>query len=89
MNVLFSDGEHLFTYRDQDGHNRLCMIERTAPFNKVSLCDEDWEVHLAEEKRPNQRGFVIATHHLTSEPWNDLESGSLSVFKDGDCVYPG
>lgn len=88
MNLLFSEGEHLYVYRDQDGYNGLCMTERTAPFDKVSLRDEDWEVDLAEEKRPDQRGFVIATRPLTrNEQWNDLESGSLSVFKDGRCVY--
>lgn len=87
MNLLFSEGEHLYCYRDKDGYNGLCMIERTAPFGRVRLQDEDWEVDLAEEKRPDQRGFVIATRPLTDEKWNDLPLGSLLVFKDGQCVY--
>lgn len=65
MNLLFSEGEHLFVYRDQNGYNGLCMTHRTAPFDKVSLRDEDWEVDLSEDKRPDQRGFVIATRPLT------------------------
>ncbi|MEM3421857.1 MAG: class II glutamine amidotransferase [Candidatus Hadarchaeum sp.] len=87
MNVLFSEGDHLYSYRDKDGYNGLCTTERTAPFHKVSLRDEDWEVDLAEEKCPDQRGFVIATRPLTDEKWNDLPPGSLRVFKDGQCVY--
>lgn len=87
MNLLFSEGDHLYAYRDHDGYNGLCMTERTAPFDRVSLRDEDWEVDLAEEKRPDQRGFVIATRPLTDEKWNDLVLGSLYVFKDGQCVY--
>jgi glutamine amidotransferase len=87
MNVLFSEGEHLYCYRDQDGYNGLCMTERTAPFDRVSLRDEDWEVDLATEKRPDQRGFVIASHPLTDERWNDLPPGALRVFRDGRCVY--
>jgi len=87
MNILFSDGEHLYSYRDRDGYNGLCMTERTAPFSKVSLRDEDWEVDLAEQKRPDQRGFVIATRPLTNEKWYNLTPGSLRVFKDGQCVY--
>lgn len=87
MNLLFSEGEHLYSYRDQNGNNGLCMTERTAPFDKVCLRDEDWEVDLAEQKHPDQRGFVIATRPLTNEQWIDLKSGSLTVFKDGRCVY--
>ncbi|MDR5684149.1 MAG: class II glutamine amidotransferase [Armatimonadota bacterium] len=87
MNLLFSEGDHLYSYCDQCGYNSLCMTERTAPFDRVSLRDEDWEVDLAEEKRPDQRGFVIATRPLTDEKWNDLPRGSLRVFKDGQCVY--
>lgn len=89
MNVLFSEGDHLYCYRDKDGYNGLCMIERKAPFNRVSLRDEDWEVDLVVEKRPDQRGFVIATCPLTDEKWDDLPPGSLRVFKDGQCVYSG
>jgi predicted glutamine amidotransferase len=87
MNLLFSEGEHLYAYRDQNGYNGLCMTERMAPFVRVSLRDEDWEIDLAEEKRPDQRGFIIATRPLTDEQWKDLSPGSLSVFKDGRCVY--
>jgi glutamine amidotransferase len=63
------------------------MIERAAPFEKVSLQDEDWQVELSEEKRPDQRGFVIASRPLTDERWKELAPGSLSVFKEGQCVY--
>lgn len=87
LNLLFSEGDHLYCYRDQDGYKGLCMTERTAPFDRVSLRDEDWEVDLAEEKRPDQRGFVIATNPLTSEDWIDLTPRCLRVFKDGQCVY--
>lgn len=87
MNVLFSEGDHLYCYRDQSGYNGLCMTERTAPFDTISLRDEDWEVDLDEEKRSDQRGFVIATRPLTYEPWHDLTQGDLHVFKDGVCVF--
>lgn len=87
MNLLFSEGEHLYAYRDRTGYNGLCMTERAAPFEAVALRDEDWEVDLAEEKRPSQRGLVIATRPLTDERWTDLTPGSLRVLKDGECVY--
>ncbi len=87
MNLLFSEGTHLYCYRDKNGYNGLCMIERTAPFGRVLLRDEDWEVDLAEEKHPDQRGFVIATRPLTNEKWKELLPGTLRVLKDGHCVY--
>jgi len=88
MNLLFSEGDHLYIYRDKEGHNGLCLTERISPFGVKSLKDEDWEIDLAEEKKPGQRGFVIASHPLTTnETWKDLVPGSLAVFKDGDLVY--
>lgn len=90
MNVLFSEGEQLYCYRDKDGHNGLCITERISPFQIVSLRDEDWEIDLAEEKHPDQRGFVIASHPLTkNENWTDLVPGSLIVLKNGRYVYGG
>ena len=88
MNLLFSEGEHLYIYRDKDGHNGLCLTERISPFGVKSLKDEDWEIDLAAEKSPGQRGFVIASHPLTkNETWTDLIPGSLIVLRDGDIVY--
>lgn len=83
MNLLLSEGEHLYVYRDKTGYNGLCMTKQTAPFGKISLVDEDWEVDLAEEKRLDQRGFVIATCPLTNEHRDDLKPSSLNVFRDG------
>lgn len=88
MNLLFSEGKHLYSYKDKDGHNGLCITERISPFGIVSLKDEDWEIDLAEEKHPDQRGFVIASHPLTkNEKWSDLVPGSLVVFENGRYVY--
>ena len=88
MNLLFSDGESLFCYKDKGGHNGLQLVERAAPFHPVSLMDEDWQVDFAEEKEPDQHGYVIASHPLTKdENWIDLPCGALYVFREGVLVY--
>jgi predicted glutamine amidotransferase len=88
MNLLFSDGKRLFCYRDTAGSNGLCGTHREAPFCHVRLRDEDWEADLPEEKAPNQKGFVIASHALTEgEEWHDFTPGSLSVFERGEIVF--
>jgi len=88
MNLLFSDGERLYCYKDKTGHNGLQLVERTFPFHMVSLKDEDWEVDFQEEKQPDQHGYVIASHPLTvGEPWIDLPLGGLSVFQEGALVF--
>jgi glutamine amidotransferase len=86
MNLLFSDSERLFGYRDRHDSNGLCVTRRTAPFDTVSLRNDDWEIDLAQEKRPDQCGYVIATRPPTYEKWTDITPGSLVVFKDGECV---
>jgi predicted glutamine amidotransferase len=89
MNLLVSDGEHLFAYRDAGGYNGLCTTRRRAPFDIVRLRDEDWQVDLAEHKGRDPRGYVFATRPLTDEPWTEIEAGTLVVFRGGDLVYGG
>ncbi len=88
MNMLFSNGAELFAYRDREGYNGLCYTQREAPFQAISLRDEDWTVDLSEQKRPSERGFVIATRPLTNgEVWTDLPEGRLLVIRGGAEVY--
>lgn len=89
MNLLFSEGEHLYAYRDRGGYAGLCSTSRAAPFATVTLRDEDWEVDLAEEKRRDQLGYVVATRPLTDEEWTPISPGSLAVFRGGERVYGG
>jgi len=83
-----SDGEYLFAYHDINGYNGLHYVKQRAPFSSIRLRDEDYEINLAEEKDPRQRGYIIATQPLTSENWIRFSFGELMVFKDGDVIYP-
>lgn len=87
LNCLMSDGEHLFCYRDKNGWRDLNYVFRKSPFDVVRLVDEDFEINLAEEKRPTQRGYIIATDPITDENWKKISNGTLMVFKNGDLIY--
>lgn len=87
FNCIFSDGKHLFCYYDQNGHNGLCFVQRKPPYRKIRLLDEDWEINLAEEKRQEQTGYIIATRRLTDESWENFKFGELIVFRDGEMIY--
>jgi glutamine amidotransferase len=87
MNLLFSESEHLFCYRDQAGYNGMCMTSRHEPYRRVRLLDEDWEGDLDLEKESGHKGVIVATSKLTDEVWTDLPSGRLTVFSKGEQVY--
>jgi len=87
FNCIFSDGKYLFCYHDKDGHKGLCFVRRESPYGEIKLLDEDWKINLAEEKRPEQTGYIIATKELTNEIWQDFRPGELVVFKDGKMIY--
>lgn len=88
LNCIFSDGKYLLCYHDKDGYNGLCFVQRRSPYGKVKLVDEDWEVNLAEEKSPDQEGYIVATKRLTkAEHWEDFEPGELIVFTEGKIAY--
>ncbi len=88
LNCLLSDGEHLFCYHDRDGYNGLRYLRRQPPYARVRLKDADWEIDLSEEKRDDQKGFVVATRPLTDEAWEPFKPGELMVFADGSLRYP-
>lgn len=87
FNCIFSDGEHLFCYHDRNGYNGLVYVRREAPFDRISLKDEDFTIDLREDKDTSQKGYIIATHPLTNEGWIRFCMGELVVFKRGEIVY--
>jgi glutamine amidotransferase len=86
FNCLMSDGEYLFCYYDKNSYNGLYFVERKAPFDRIRLLDEDFEINLSKQKSPDQRGFIIATEPLTNENWEEFNPGLLTVFKDGEII---
>ena len=87
FNCIFSDGELLFCYYDKNGYNGLCFVHRKPPYGEIKLLDPDWKINLAEEKRPKQTGYIVATGRLTDETWINFKFGELIVFKDGKMIY--
>lgn len=83
LNFLLSDGELLLA-RCTD---RLCYVERKAPFPVAHLVDEDVSVDFAEVTTPHDRVAVIATIPLTdNEVWIPIMPGELAVFRNGARV---
>jgi predicted glutamine amidotransferase len=88
LNLLFSDGQRLYCYHDAGAYNGLAWTRRESPFCRVSLRDEDWEADLAEEKEPDQRGYVLASRPLTDgEGWTKCRPGRLLVIERGTAVF--
>jgi glutamine amidotransferase len=80
LNFLLSDGDTLLA-RCSD---RLCYVERKAPFPVAHLLDEDVTVDFAQVTTPDDRVAVIATAPLTdNETWTPLTPGELAVFRHG------
>ena len=86
FNVLFSDGIHLFAYRDVHGQRPLHYLYREYPFAITQFRDTDIEVNLDIEKGREEAGYIIASEPLSSEEWCEFSPGQLIVFKDGEIV---
>ncbi|WP_268807470.1 class II glutamine amidotransferase [Thermosipho atlanticus] len=67
FNCIFSDGDYLFCYFDEKGYSGLYYVQRSPPFSRVKLVDEDFSIDLLKEKKPGVTGYVIATKVLTDE----------------------
>ena len=93
LNCIFSDGEYLFCYSDENDHNNgLRFVKQTQPFGRVELVGSDEElgsidIHSDSTNAP-QTGHIISTRILTKETWTEFKNGELIVFKEGAIVYP-
>ncbi|NHI90927.1 MAG: class II glutamine amidotransferase [Candidatus Lokiarchaeota archaeon] len=87
LNCIFSDGKHLFCYKDQYTENSLCLIKKKSPFEKKYLKDEDWDINFNEIQGSNQEGYIISSKKLTDENWKELNKGDLLVLKNGEIIF--
>lgn len=80
FNFLLSNGKALWAHATTN----LCYIERSWPFPKATLSDEDLTLDFAEKHVPGDRTALIVTTPLThEEKWIAFEKGELKVFVDG------
>lgn len=89
LNILLSDGDLLFAYRDKDGKRELNFVKRTPPYGKITLLDKDYEIDLAKDSDQKKSGYIIATSPLTDEKWESFGKGELIVFRDGEIIFRG
>lgn len=86
MNVLLSDGESLFCYRDMRGHKSLTWrwISEVSP-RPAPLEDQDLKVEL--QGTDFNHGVVIATCPLSGSDWCNVGLGEMLVLRDGKLVW--
>ena len=87
LNLLFSDGTHLFAYHDRSGYVGLHFLLRQAPYKVVRLRGQYLTIDLAEIIDPDERGYLVASEPLSDENWVSFEPGQLLVFFEGNVIF--
>ncbi|MBD3159454.1 MAG: hypothetical protein GF309_11740 [Candidatus Lokiarchaeota archaeon] len=97
LNCLFSNGNMLFCYSDENDHNaglRFLSLSKTS--RSFELRDEDkqyGEVKVGTSlvdgiEEPNIQGVLVSTRRLGNHDWTEFRGGEMIVFKNGKMVYP-
>jgi glutamine amidotransferase len=87
LNLVFSNGIHLFAYHDSSGYVGLHFLLRRAPYEVVRLRGQYLTVNLAEIVDPDERGYLVASEPLSNENWMRVKPGQLMVFLEGDLIF--
>jgi glutamine amidotransferase len=87
LNLLFSDGAHLFAYHDMLGYVGLHFLLRHAPYKVVRLRGQYVTIDLAEIIDPEERGYLVASEPLSDENWISFKPGQLLVFFEGNAIF--
>ena len=86
FNFLMCDARHLYAYST----NKLCWLQRRAPFARAALVDADLEVDFSRHTTPGDTVVVVATRPLTNnEAWHPCRPGELCVFGNGKPIRIG
>jgi glutamine amidotransferase len=87
LNLIFSNGKHLFAYHDRTGHVGLYFLLRQAPYPVVRLRGQYLTINLADVIDQEERGYIAASEPLSNENWNKVEPGQLLVFSEGNVIF--
>jgi glutamine amidotransferase len=87
LNLLFSNGTHLFAYHDRSGYVGLHFLLRRAPYKVVRLRGHYLTADLAEIIDPDERGYLVASEPLSDENWISFKPGQLLVFFQGNSIF--
>jgi glutamine amidotransferase len=87
LNLIFSDGRHLFVYHDKSGYVGLHYLLRQAPYKVVKLRGQYLTINLAEVINPDERGYIVASKPLSDEDWNRIQPGQLLIFSEGNSIF--
>ena len=87
LNLIFSDGTHLFAYHDSSGYVGLHFLLRHAPYEVVRLRAQYLTIDLAEIIDPDERGYLVASEPLSNEKWISFRPGQLLVLLEGNPVF--
>jgi len=80
FNFMLSNGQALWAHCSTN----LYYIERSHPFGRARLQDEDMSVDFSHVTTPNDRVAIVVTEPLTrDEAWTQMRAGELKVFVDG------
>jgi len=80
FNFMLSNGQALWAHCSTN----LYYIERSHPFGRARLQDEDMSVDFSHVTTPDDRVAIVVTEPLTrDEAWTQMRSGELKVFVDG------
>ncbi len=98
MNCIFSDGEYLFCYSDENRHNGgLRYVPREHPFDPLDFIEDGRRLgsvdirsaNISDTKPTRNTGHIIVTRVLNESDWREFNPGQLIVFKRGVLVYSG
>ncbi len=89
MNMLLSDGSHLFAYHDANGYKGLthrALVLR--PHCSRRLEDASLAIDLVDDEGDEvDVGQVVATRPLGGEGWQPFRHGELIVFRAGRLAF--
>jgi predicted glutamine amidotransferase len=97
LNCMFSNGDLLFCYSDENKHNNgLRYVKKYAAQGRIELVSDGVKLGMIDIQSANTSGrlekktvgYIIVTRELAGDNWVGFNNGELIVFKDGSIVYP-
>lgn len=89
-NFVFTDGESLVVYQDQEHFNPLHWQRRRPPHAELELANDEVELSLSGALDTYRAALLVATQPLVGQVdsvWSRLEPGAMIVIRRGEVVW--
>lgn len=86
-NILFTDGQDVVVYHDNDCFNGLWWVRSTPPHSHMELENQSIQLDLGDFVDVNRTRLLFSTEPLSDDDWQPMQGGQMMVVRRAAVMW--